>query len=423
MCSDGGAGGGGGWGAPGGMGSDMTTDYYGPSGVGGYGYGTSTAYGGAGGHSVHTNCFPLTWTGGFPGGHVLGDVTRNQTQGLGTCPLAGAISVSSNMAGASWTITGPVMLTGSGMSTMYASEPLGVYTITWAPISGYTTPVPQSLSIASAGATISFVGNYAPLSNVNLVAGPVTPVVAAVASLTTFSSTVSNVGIDPTSTNFSNFFQVASGASGSGVITDLPSSSMAILSSGGSAVASASYTFPSAGTYSMRACADATSSLGGGIIVEADEMNNCGLWTDIVVQASPIISFTVNGSTGPIALVQGDTETMVWSASDATSCIASSSDIWSGVKSPAGGTSSQTANITSDFGLSCTGPGGSASKTVHVDVSCTPSTGAYGVCDCSTETKSRTNVNAACLFWNESTACDNAEKNVCRDFSWKEVRP
>lgn len=417
VCSEGG-GGGGGWGAPGGSGSDMITSYYG---LGPHGYGD--AHGGAGGHSIHTNCNPVTWVGGFPSSRVFGSVTRNQTQGLETCPATGTVNVSANVPGAAWIISGPAMILGSGVTATYPGEPIGTYTIIWSPVAGYLTPASQSLTIAGANAIISFIGNYTPISNADLVAGPVTPSVVAANSLTVFSSTISNIGTDPTSDDFPIFFQTASGSNGTGTIMDLPSSNVAMLSAGGSVQSSASYVFPSPGTKSMRVCADAKSSIIGGVIGEMNESNNCGVWTDIIVQEAPVISFTINGSSGPLSLAQGAVETMDWNVDNATTCTAFSSDTWSGSKALPIGTSSQIANRASDFSLSCTGPGGSASKTIHVDVFCTPSVGVWGDCDCSTEKEYRTNINASCLPWIESQDCNANDKNTCRDFSWKETIP
>jgi hypothetical protein len=78
--------------------------------------------------------------------------------------------------------------------------------------------------------------------------------------------------------------------------------------------------------------------------------------------------------------------------------------------------------VTSDYTMRCTGAG-SAIKTVHVDVTCAPSTGVWGSCDCATETKTRTNVNTSCLPWTETDVCSATEKNSCRDFNYKEVAP
>lgn len=150
--------------------------------------------------------------------------------------------------------------------------------------------------------------------------------------------------------------------------------------------------------------------------------SGCTAGTPSDLLCPPVVSFSINGSTGPLTVLQGTPETFSWSATNATSCVASSNDQWSGIKGTSGN-ATQSAVVTSDFSLSCTGMSGVTTKTVHVDVTCTPVTGAWGTCDCDTETETRTNINAACLPWTETQDCSVTEKNKCRDFNWKEVAP
>lgn len=82
-------------------------------------------------------------------------------------PTVGTVNVSSNIAGASWTISGPTSITGSGSSASYASKPTGSYTITWGAVAGYTTPASQSFTLSS-GSSISFSGTYTAPPAVNL---------------------------------------------------------------------------------------------------------------------------------------------------------------------------------------------------------------------------------------------------------------
>jgi uncharacterized protein (TIGR02145 family) len=72
--------------------------------------------------------------------------------------ISSNIAVNSNVS-TSWNIAGPVAVTGSGITQTISSQPAGTYTITWAPVAGYTTPAPQSLTLAQMG-NISFAGNY-----------------------------------------------------------------------------------------------------------------------------------------------------------------------------------------------------------------------------------------------------------------------
>ena len=69
------------------------------------------------------------------------------------------VNVSSNISSASWTITGPATLTGTGISKSYTSQPAGTYTITWNDVAGYKNPGTDNQSLI-AGGTINFSGNY-----------------------------------------------------------------------------------------------------------------------------------------------------------------------------------------------------------------------------------------------------------------------
>ncbi len=140
-----------------------------------------------------------------------------------------------------------------------------------------------------------------------------------------------------------------------------------------------------------------------------------------VLPSAPTADLKINGSDGPLNLTSGDMRNISWTVSNASSCIASSIDGWSGNKVIPSGSDSLPANLSSNHTLTCTGPGGMISDSVQVNIACTPSTGVYGACDCVTETKSRTNINAACLPWNETVACSGTEKDRCRDVNWKEV--
>ena len=120
----------------------------------------------------------------------------------------------------------------------------------------------------------------------DLTAGSSAPTIATQDVVTTLYATVSNVGSSSTGASFFNFFQVSNAPNGGGTITSLAATSMSLLSSGGSSVSTKDYTFPANGSYSVRLCADKTSASGGGVISESNEDNNCGVWTNVVVDAS-----------------------------------------------------------------------------------------------------------------------------------------
>lgn len=91
-------------------------------------------------------------------------VTANSTTSFtGTYAAAsttGSIYVTTNLNLANFSITGPASYSGSGQSWSKLNAPTGTYTITYAAVSGYTTPSPQTFTL-SAGGTISFSGTYA----------------------------------------------------------------------------------------------------------------------------------------------------------------------------------------------------------------------------------------------------------------------
>jgi hypothetical protein len=119
----------------------------------------------------------------------------------------------------------------------------------------------------------------------DLSASAVTPNTAIINTPVTLSSTITNSGTATTGISFQNFLQVRDidGAT----THDLASTSMNALAAGANNTATKSYTFTSAGTYSVRACADKTNHNDTGVIAELDETNNCSAWIDILVSSSP----------------------------------------------------------------------------------------------------------------------------------------
>lgn len=75
--------------------------------------------------------------------------------------LQGTISVATNLAEATFTITGPATYTGSGTSFLQANAPAGEYTISYGAVAGYTTPASEAKTLA-AGGGIGFTGTYTP---------------------------------------------------------------------------------------------------------------------------------------------------------------------------------------------------------------------------------------------------------------------
>ena len=76
-------------------------------------------------------------------------------------PQTGSISVTTNLASATFSITGPANYTGNGTSFLQTNAPTGSYSITYGAISGYNTPAPQTQTLVPGG-TLSFFGTYTP---------------------------------------------------------------------------------------------------------------------------------------------------------------------------------------------------------------------------------------------------------------------
>ena len=146
-------------------------------------------------------------------------------------------------------------------------------------------------------------------SVITSIANPGSPI--NVGSPARFESLIRNTG-SVTAGSFSNFFQVASGPNGGGVIDNRPSVPMNLLTS--SATTTIDYTFLSSGTYSVRACADFTSPGAGDTVLENNEGNNCSdPWTNVVVSSPPGVSIS---PVDPINMRVGELVEFTSNASD-----------------------------------------------------------------------------------------------------------
>ncbi len=147
----------------------------------------------------------------------------------------------------------------------------------------------------------------------DLTAAAPTPSSATVNVALTFSSIISNIGTASTGASFSNFFQTATAANGGGTITDRASSSMATLAASASNTStSPSVTFTTTGTYSVRACANKSSSAtalppGTAGFTESNWNNNCSPWTNVTVGATPAPDLTAANVTPTVAVINTPT--------------------------------------------------------------------------------------------------------------------
>jgi uncharacterized repeat protein (TIGR01451 family) len=80
----------------------------------------------------------------------------------------------------------------------------------------------------------------------------------------------------------------------------------------------------------------------------------------------PTVNIKANGSNGPISIPRNSSATLSWNSSDADSCYASGA--WSGNKALSGSQSTGSLTSSRTYTLTCTGPEGSVSDSVRVNV-------------------------------------------------------
>jgi subtilisin family serine protease len=73
--------------------------------------------------------------------------------------VAGTLRVTNNLSQASFSIAGPLNITGQGNSFVTTNAPPGSYTVAWGAVADWNTPAPQAKSVVALGTT-TFTGNY-----------------------------------------------------------------------------------------------------------------------------------------------------------------------------------------------------------------------------------------------------------------------
>ncbi len=97
-----------------------------------------------------------------------------------------------------------------------------------------------------------------------------------------------------------------------------------------------------------------------------------GSASDSVTVTVNSLAPSVNISANPVSVSPGSASTITWSSSNTTTCSASGG--WSGTKGTSGSQSTGNLSSTTNFLITCTGPGGSASDSVSVTVNAAPPT-------------------------------------------------
>lgn len=160
----------------------------------------------------------------------------------------------------------------------------------------------------------------------DLTAGNVSPGAAGTGVATTLSGQVSNIGTGSSRSAFTDLFEINKDSipTSFSQIQVLRPYNSGVLVNGASNTATASYTFPSAGTWYVRLCADMKAS-GNGTITESNENNNCSSsWTAITVTSPITGTCTVSPSSGKI----GDSFT--WSVANVSGGTGPYTYAWSG---------------------------------------------------------------------------------------------
>ncbi|MEK7602488.1 MAG: CARDB domain-containing protein [Patescibacteria group bacterium] len=238
------------------------------------------------------------------------------------CNIYHHVGMPSSVPSASLSATPPTVTAGSSALLTYtcsngatsATIDNGVGSVT--PAAGGSVPVtPGSTTTYSLvctnanGASVPAVTTVTviPLPTLpDLTTGAISPTTATAGQSTSLSAPVSNTGNGATGVVFTDLFQSATDSSGSNA-TDIGTyPSIALPASIGN-LALLSYTFPTAGTYYLRACADKSSSGSPGVISESNalgtaETNNCGPWTAVTVASAgvPSVSCTPSNANPPV---------------------------------------------------------------------------------------------------------------------------
>jgi hypothetical protein len=286
------------------------------------------------------------------GGGVITESDENNNCGAWT-----NVAVSNAPIDGGWTAWGACDAScGPGTQTRTCTNPT--------PANGGANCVGSSSQACNNGACIIYLPD--------LTADNSTPTTTTVGVSTTFSSIIYNIGNASTGGSFSNFFQVCNVPGGCASPIGLAPTAMSTLNFGANNTASQSYAFPSVGTSSIRACADKTSSVGGGVITESDENNNCGGWVDVIVGSVVVVPGTTLGA-NPTTINPGGSSVLTVTTANLTGTVTCSIDNGAGSVSMTntGGnnwTGSATVSAPGTYTVICNGANGSQTSTAQAKI-------------------------------------------------------
>ena len=198
----------------------------------------------------------------------------------------------------------PIPLAAAGQTYVVPSTTSPAYTFS-VPGTYYVRACADSTNIVaetnennncSGWATISVSGIL-----VDLTADAPTQTLASTLTPIEFTTNIHNSGTVATGVGFDDSWNISTTADISNKITTLTTNYPISLPAGGQTyvvpgTTSPAYTFASAGTYYVQACADS-----GNVIAETNENNNCSTWTAISVSASPLADLTADKPTQTLA--------------------------------------------------------------------------------------------------------------------------
>lgn len=166
-----------------------------------------------------------------------------------------------------------------------------------------------------------------------------------------------------TATSFPNALQIADASHNPITYVAASPASMTLAPSSFGSV-TASYTFSTAGSYTVRWCAN-TLTDGTQKITESDYGNNCSNWIPVTVSTNNQTAASCILTANPSSISSGQTSTLTWSSQNATSCTSSN------IPAFPGGTSGSVPGLGASqpgnpYQVTCTGAGGSGSCTASV---------------------------------------------------------